>query len=68
MKDENMKYWWKIQMYETQVILYWILGVLILHLGGREWVGWLAIGYGWFTLAYTLIFAVKNARKLKDLF
>lgn len=63
-----MKYFWKINIYEVQVILYWILGVLILHLGTWHWLGWLSIGYGWLTFVYTIWFAAKNRKALKDEF
>ncbi len=44
-----MKQFWRVNIYEMQAILYWILGVLILHLGTWHWLGWLSIGWGWFT-------------------
>jgi hypothetical protein len=50
----------KINVYETQAILYWILGVLVLHLGSWDWLGWLSIGYGWFTFIYTVNYAFKH--------
>ena len=63
-----MNHWWKIQVYETQAILYWILGVLILNLGGWQWVGWLAIVWGWLTFFAALHFAMKNVEKIRNLF
>lgn len=50
----------KANVYEIQTILYWILGVLILHLGTWHWLGWVSIGYGWLTMLYTIRYIAKN--------
>lgn len=63
-----MKYFWKINIYELQAILYWILGELILHLGSWYWLGWVSIGWGWITFVYVNWFAIKNAQKLEEEF
>lgn len=63
-----MKYFLRVNIYETQCILYWILGVLILHLGTWHWLGWLSIGYGWLTFASTIWLAGKNHKELKAFF
>lgn len=63
-----MKYFLKVNIYETQTILYWILGVLILHLGTWHWLGWLSIVWGWLTFFYALIFTAKNLEKIKNEF
>ncbi len=62
----NQKHFWKINVYETQTILYWILGVLILHLGTWHWLGWLSIGYGWLNFFNTLRYTFKNRVEVKE--
>ena len=62
-----MNYFWKINIYETQALLYWILGFLILHFGDWKWIGWVAIVWGWFTFIYLTLFTAKNADKIRDL-
>ena len=57
----------KINTYETQVLLYWILGVLILNIGELHWVGWLSIVWGWMTALYTFVYAAKRRDMLKTL-
>lgn len=61
-----MKAFAKINIYEIQAILYWILGELILHLGTWHWLGWLSIGYGWLTFAYTFYYAGSREKELKE--
>ena len=63
-----MKYFWKTNIFEVQVLLYWILGVLILNIGEWHWLGWLSIAWGWFTFIYVLCFAWKYRHELKDAF
>jgi len=63
-----MKHWYKIQIYEIQVLLYWILGVLILNIGQWKWVGWVAIVYGWLTVLYLLLYTGKNVEEIKNAF
>jgi hypothetical protein len=55
-----------INVYETQVILYWILGVLILHIGDWHWLGWISIWYGWLTLGFCFYIGIKNKRRLRE--
>lgn len=59
-----MAAWWKINIYEVQVLLYWILGELILHFGTWHWVGWISIGYGWLTFAYVIVYAYKRREEI----
>ena len=63
-----MNHFWKINIYEIQALLYWILGFLIIHYGDWQWVGWVSIVWGWITFIYMGFFAVKHKDKLKDLF
>lgn len=51
------------ELWETQVILYWILGFLIIHWGTWHWVGWVAIGWGWVTMLATIIKLIKAASR-----
>ena len=52
----------KFNIYEIQVILYWILGVLIINIGEWHWVGWIAIGYGWFCQIITISLIVEYVK------
>ena len=63
-----MKYFWKVNVYEIQCILYWILGVMILHIGTWHWVGWISIGWGWITFIFTTIFAIKHREDIRKEF
>ena len=59
-----MKHFWKINIYEIQHILYWILGVLILNIGEWHLFGWTCIVYGWFNFAFTTIYTIKNREEV----
>lgn len=59
-----MKHFWKANVYETQAILYFILGVLILHLGSHPWLGWWSIIWGWFTMIYTAIYTTNHKKEI----
>ncbi len=61
MKEYSMR----ANMYEIQALLYWILGELILHLGSFVWVGWLCIGYGFFTFISAIVVVIAGAVKEK---
>lgn len=61
-----MRQFYRINIYETQAILYWILGVLILNIGTWHWLGWISIGYGWFTFLATISIAFKHRKELRD--
>ncbi len=63
-----MRQFWKINIYETQMILYWILGELILHLGQWHWLGWVSIIYGWTILVHTLVYGITHRKELEDEF
>ena len=61
------KYWTSlINTYEIQALLYWILGVLIIHFGAWAWVGWLAIAYGWLTVVVTFVYGVVHRNDLRQ--
>lgn len=59
-----MKHFLRVNIYETQTILYWILGELILHLGTWHWLGWLTLGYGWFTFVATLLISAEHRSEI----
>jgi hypothetical protein len=47
------------ELWEIQVLLYWLLGFLIIHWGDWHWVGWISIGYGWFTFVMCYVKIVQ---------
>lgn len=51
-------YFIKSNIYETQALLYFILGELILHLGTLKWLGWVCVGYGIFTFVSAILIVV----------
>jgi len=53
----------KANVYETQAILYFILGELILHLGDFKWLGWTCIIYGWITFVVAILIVIKGAKQ-----
>ena len=63
-----MKQFYRINIYETQAILYFILGFLIIHFGDWKWLGWLAIGWGWITFFSIFVIALRHHKELKEYF
>jgi uncharacterized membrane protein len=55
----------KANMYETQAILYWILGVVILHLGTWTFFGWLSIACGWITFFWVIAYTAKYSKEMR---
>jgi hypothetical protein len=53
----------KFNLYEIQVVLYWILGVLILNIGEWHWVGWISILYGWVVAILTVEMIISQVKK-----
>lgn len=63
-----MNYFLRINLYEIQAILYWILGEIILHFGNIIWLGWSAIIFGWLTFITTLVITIRHKEELKKYF
>lgn len=59
-----MNYFIKISVFEVQASLFWILGVLILHLGTWHWVGWLSIVWGWFTFVTIFVVPIRYSEEI----
>jgi len=57
----------KAELWEIQVILYWILGTMLLH-DGHTIGGWIAVGYGVLTLVscYALLIKDRVMEKLEE--
>lgn len=63
-----MKHFLKVNIYETQAILYWILGVLVVNLGTWHWLGWVSITWGWLTFISALSLTMKHEEEIKNEF
>lgn len=63
-KTDMPKYTSKVNTYETQAILYWILGVLILNIGEYKMLGWASIIYGWVTFSSVIIIGILNRKEI----
>lgn len=61
-----MKQFYRVNIYEIQGILYWILGVLIIHLGSWHWLGWVSIIWGWITQFSIFIITIRHLKEIKD--
>jgi len=59
-----MNHFYRVNIYETQAILYWILGFLILHFGDWRWLGWVSIVWGWLTFASVIFLSIKNSNEI----
>lgn len=60
-----MKTFLRINIYETQALLYFILGVMLLDRGNGI-LGGFVIGYGVFTMLSTFVIGIKNNKDLRD--
>lgn len=60
MKDQGLQ----AELYEIQIILYWILGA-ILYFNGHHILGWISAGYGFICMPST-IWKMYKAKKELD--
>lgn len=62
-----MNHFIKVNTYEIQIILYWILGNVLLDRGIMFW-GWSSIVWGWITFFYTIAYSAKYSNEIKNAF
>ena len=63
-----MKTFLRINTYETQAILYWILGVLVLQGPNWHWVGWISVIWGFITFFALIVIGTRNKEDLKSMY
>jgi hypothetical protein len=62
-----MKHFYKVNIYETQAILYWILGA-IFDSNGEHFFGKASTIWGWITFVYVIIYSIKHEKEMKEEF
>lgn len=61
-----MKHFYRVNIYETQGILYLILGVLLTTFTEHELLGALSVSYGIGTILSAIFLAIKHVEEIRD--